>query len=272
MHPMLVHFPIAFWTGAVVLDAVAWATGSAWWWTIGGYLAIAGIGGAILAAVPGLIDYLSRVPPKSSAKVRATQHMAVMLAVVTLFTAAWLTRAPIPAPQLPVLAIEVVALALLLVGGYLGGTLVVRNLIGVDPRQANAGPWREATVHATSDGTDVVVAAADELEVGQMKLIHLRGKRVVLGRTTQGYVAFDDRCTHRGGSLAGGVLVCGVVQCLWHGSQFDAATGRVVNGPATRGLATYRVENRDGQIMIVGTRPSVVAAAPDVVRTGTAHR
>jgi nitrite reductase/ring-hydroxylating ferredoxin subunit len=42
----------------------------------------------------------------------------------------------------------------------------------------------------------------------------------VLARTEEGYVAFDDRCTHKGGSLAAGVMVWGTVQCLWHGSQF----------------------------------------------------
>jgi nitrite reductase/ring-hydroxylating ferredoxin subunit len=51
-----------------------------------------------------------------------------------------------------------------------------------------------------------------------MKLLRIGDLRIVLGRTSDGYVAFDDRCTHRGGSLAGGVMVDGTVQCLWHGS------------------------------------------------------
>ena len=71
-------------------------------------------------------------------------------------------------------------------------------------------------------------------------------KRIVLARTERGYVAFDDRCTHRGGSLAGGVMICGTVQCLWHGSQFDAATGQVKAGPAKTPINVYQVtEERD---------------------------
>jgi nitrite reductase/ring-hydroxylating ferredoxin subunit len=65
-------------------------------------------------------------------------------------------------------------------------------------------------------------------------------------------VAFDDRCTHKGGSLADGALVCGTVQCPWHGSQFDVASGGVKSGPATQRVRTYEVEERDGRLWIVG--------------------
>ena len=75
-------------------------------------------------------------------------------------------------------------------------------------------------------------------------------RRIVLGRTEDGYVAFDDRCTHRGGSLAGGAMICGTVQCPWHGSQFDVRTGAVEAGPAEEAIATYRVERRDGDIVL----------------------
>jgi hypothetical protein len=47
-----------------------------------------------------------------------------------------------------VLTLEGLALVLLATGGYLGGTLVTRNLIGVDHRYARAGKWRELTVDA----------------------------------------------------------------------------------------------------------------------------
>jgi nitrite reductase/ring-hydroxylating ferredoxin subunit len=86
-----------------------------------------------------------------------------------------------------------------------------------------------------------MVAAPGELEIDQMKLVHVDGKRIVIARTADGYVAFDDRCPHRGGSLAGGMMMCGRVQCPWHGSQFDVATGQVKAGPAEEGIATYQV-------------------------------
>jgi nitrite reductase/ring-hydroxylating ferredoxin subunit len=84
-----------------------------------------------------------------------------------------------------------------------------------------------------------------------MKLLRVGDKRIVLARSAKGYVAFDDRCTHRGGSLAGGTMICGTVQCPWHGSQFDVETGAVKAGPADQGIAAYVVEQRGDEIVLV---------------------
>jgi len=250
VHPMLIPFPIAFLTGAVLFDAAGWLLGNPAWWATGGHLGAAGIATALLAAVPGLIDYLYTVPPESSGKTRATRHMAAMLLSVALFAAAWLIRGDAAAPpRLAVLGLEAVALALVAMGGYMGGTLVTRNLISVDHRYAGAGKWREETI-ASGNSSSVIVATRDELNVDQMKLLRVAGKRIVLGRTEDGYVAFDDRCTHRGGSLAGGVMMCGAVQCLWHGSQFDVRTGAVKAGPAQNGIAVYRVAEENGDVKL----------------------
>ena len=77
-----------------------------------------------------------------------------------------------------------------------------------------------------------------------MKLAPLGDRRIVLARTEQGYVAFDDRCSHKGGPLSDGVLICGTVQCPWHGSQFDVHTGGVKAGPASEPIATSAGSNR----------------------------
>jgi nitrite reductase/ring-hydroxylating ferredoxin subunit len=123
----------------------------------------------------------------------------------------------------------------------MGGTLVYRNQIGVDHRYARSGKWREQEVAGRS-GESVVVARGDELKVDQMKLLRLAdGRRLVLARTEEGHVAFDDHCTHRGGSLAGGVMLCGTVSCPWHGSQFDVHTGAVKAGPAQQPIGTTHV-------------------------------
>jgi nitrite reductase/ring-hydroxylating ferredoxin subunit/uncharacterized membrane protein len=240
VHPMLIPFPFAFLTGAVIFDAAAWLRDTSSWWTTGGYLAIAGIATGLLAAVPGLIDYAYSVPPNSTGKTRATKHMLANLSAVALFAIASWIRGGEARPDLGVVAIETIALGLLTSGAYLGGTLVTRNLISVDHRYANAGKWRDETIEAKPNQS-VTVAKRDELKVDQMKLLRVGDKRIVLARTDKGYVAFDDRCTHRGGSLAGGVMICGTVQCLWHGSQFDVVTGKVKAGPAKDDIRVYKV-------------------------------
>jgi nitrite reductase/ring-hydroxylating ferredoxin subunit/uncharacterized membrane protein len=250
---MLIPFPIAFLTGAVVFDAAGWLGAVQPWWRTGAYLNAAGIVSALVAALPGLVDYFYTVPPDSSAKTRATRHMAANLSSVALFAVAWWIRgSPTAAPQGVVLAVEALGLAVLGAGGYLGGTLVTRNLIGVDHRYAAAGRWRDETIDLREGNKGgVTVATRDELKVDQMKLLRIAGKRIVLARTAEGYVAFDDRCSHKGGSLAGGVMICGTVQCLWHGSQFDASSGKVKAKPATKDIRVYTVTERGDKVTLV---------------------
>jgi len=89
-----------------------------------------------------------------------------------------------------------------------------------------------------------------DLKDGQMKLLHVNGRRIALARTASGFHAVDDGCTHRGGSLAGGVLIGETVHCLWHGSQFDVRTGKAVCGPATKGVEALTVRVDRHQILL----------------------
>jgi nitrite reductase/ring-hydroxylating ferredoxin subunit len=96
----------------------------------------------------------------------------------------------------------------------------------------------------------VAVACEDELDVNQMKLVRVNGERVEVARTESGWTAFDDRCTHKRGSLAGGVMACNTVTCPWHGSQFDVATGAVKSGPAEQPVRTYELEVAGGEVRL----------------------
>jgi uncharacterized membrane protein/nitrite reductase/ring-hydroxylating ferredoxin subunit len=250
IHPALIPFPFAFLYGAFLFDVAARLAERPSWWTTGAYLSLVGIVAALIAAVPGFIDYFNTVPPKSSGKRRATRHMLANLAAVVLFAAAWIVREhPETMPSVTVLTLEAIAVVLLTVGGWMGGVLVSRNQISVDHRYAQAGKWKEERIEH-QPGQPVAVAETNELKVDQMKLLRINGRRLVLARTQGGYVAFDDRCTHRGGSLAGGVMIAGVVQCPWHGSQFDCRSGVVKAGPAAEPIATYVVTEREGSILL----------------------
>ncbi len=249
IHPALIPFPFAFLTGALLFDAAALLLARPAFWATGRHLAVAGVVTGLVAAVPGLVDYFYTVPPKSSGKLRATQHMLVNVSAVALFAVAWLLRRGAPQPEVAVLALELVAVGLLTAGGWMGGTLVNRNQFGVDHRYAGAGKWQEQTIEARP-GTAVVVARLGALEVDQMKLLRIDGRRIVLARTEQGHVAFDDRCSHVGGALSGGIMICGTVQCPWHGSQFDVRTGAVKAGPATSGIKTYAIEEAQGEVRL----------------------
>jgi nitrite reductase/ring-hydroxylating ferredoxin subunit/uncharacterized membrane protein len=248
---MLVAFPIAFLYGSFVFDVLGRLGDWPSVWTAGAYLNLAAILTGLAAGVPGLIDYLGVVPPDSSAKQRATWHMAVNVTALAAFALAWVFRERVTLkPEGAALLLEGLGVVLVTAGGWLGGTLVYRNQIGVDHRYAGAGKWREQAVEATA-GERVVVARADELKVNQMKLVRVGGRRIALARTEQGYTAFDDHCTHRGGSLVDGVLACDTVTCPWHGSQFDVRTGAVKSGPAESPIGTYPVELAGDEVHLI---------------------
>ena len=249
IHPILVSFPIAFLLGTLIFDLMGRFTSNESFWQTGYYLAIAGIAGGLLAAVPGLIDYIFTVPPDSSAKKRGAKHGLINLAhLILFFIALMLKRNEHPNTNI-IIVLEVVGVILIFIAGWMGGTLVYRNQIGVDPRYAEAGKWKEEYIDEKKD--KIKVASVNELKLNQMKLIHIGEKRVVIGKTENGFAAFDDHCTHKGGSLAGGAMICGTVQCPWHGSQFDVSTGVVKAGPAKNRIKTYALTQTGQDIFLL---------------------
>jgi uncharacterized membrane protein len=133
IHPVLIVLPLGLFLAAVVFDALyLWRGGRAFatvsYWNIAG-----GVAGGLLAAVFGLIDWLS-IPSGTRARRIGLLHGGVNVVVVVAFALAWLMRrgSAGAAPSLGIFALEVAALVLGLVGGWLGGELVHRLGIGVD--------------------------------------------------------------------------------------------------------------------------------------------
>jgi uncharacterized membrane protein/nitrite reductase/ring-hydroxylating ferredoxin subunit len=248
LHPILVSFPIAFFVGTLMLDVAAFAFHQEQFKSMAGYLEGSGIIFALLAAVPGFIDFLYTVPPNSSGKKRAAKHGIINVTMVVLFSIALLIRQQHNVALPWIIALEATGVILLGIAGWMGGTLVYRNQIGIDLRYAHAGKWKEKYI-ANATGK-IEVAVIDELKINQMLLLHLNNNRIVLCRAEEGYAAFDDRCTHRGGSLAGGAMICGTVQCPWHGSQFKVQTGVVKAGPAKENIKTYTVVESEDKVFL----------------------
>ncbi len=45
-------------------------------------------------------------------------------------------------------------------------------------------------------------------------------------------------------------MIGGVVQCPWHGSQFDCRKGTVTAGPAERPIESYPVTEKEGKVTL----------------------
>ena len=132
IHQMLIVLPLGLFIGAVVFDALYLWRGNPTFAAIGYWNIAAGIAGGLLAAVFGFIDWLA-IPSGTRAKRIGLLHGVSNVIVVALFAFVWLTRsAAADTLSGTVFFVEVVALLLGSVGGWLGGELVARLGVGVD--------------------------------------------------------------------------------------------------------------------------------------------
>ncbi len=76
--------------------------------------------------------------------------------------------------------------------------------------------------------------------------------RISLARVQDRLYAFDDlcTCTRDACPLSGGLLAATTIMCQCHGSRFDITTGAVINGPATKALNVYEVQEMEGSVRI----------------------
>ena len=84
IHPMLVPYPFAFLSSAIAFDLAGLAKGDERLGHTANVLTKAGIVSALAAAVPGLIDYVQRVPAGEPRKT-ATLHMVSNLSALACF-------------------------------------------------------------------------------------------------------------------------------------------------------------------------------------------
>jgi uncharacterized membrane protein len=122
MHPMLVGFPIGLWVFALVCDVVRAVSGIAIWQTVATFCVAGGIVGALLAAVPGLIDYFSI--DETEMKRIANLHLAVNLGAVVIFAINLWLRFRLPVESNVPLGLSVVGVLAIGFGGWLGGEMV----------------------------------------------------------------------------------------------------------------------------------------------------
>jgi uncharacterized membrane protein len=144
VHPMLVAVPIGLWVFALVCDAARAAGGNPTWQTVGTYCVAAGIVGALLAAVPGFIDYFSI--DEADMKRIANFHLAINLGAVAIFAFnLWLRlRRPTDNLWIP-LASSLIGVLAIGIGGWLGGEMVYVKGMAVDAVEKLATKADKAT-------------------------------------------------------------------------------------------------------------------------------
>ena len=135
VHPMLIAFPVAFYTATVVCYVVYNSNNDPFWFKVAYVANIAGVLMAVVAALPGFIDWLN-IPSGKKAKRTGMFHMisnvlALLLFAICFFLQKDKWNETDPAVGSAII-LSVAGLILTLVAGFLGWTLVQKHHVGVD--------------------------------------------------------------------------------------------------------------------------------------------
>lgn len=256
LHPILVHLPIGLFLLSFVFDVAGMIFG-------GGmdaflrpafYTMVLGILGALLAAVPGLVDY-SDIRRDHPARPIATRHMLLNFAAVAIYIGNAAVRCSHwNQPRLGVLpfVLSLLGVAILSYSGYLGGVMVYDDGIAVG-RHRRRGKTPTETIVPTDPQRDGFVTVIDETQLDDRQTLRAQVNGVVMtiAKVDGQVYAFQDFCTHRFGPLSEGCFEAnGQIKCPWHGSCFDMRSGKVTQGPAKEDIRAFDVIVRDGKVMV----------------------
>ena len=164
IHPMVVAFPIAFYTATVATLLAYVGTMEAFWYRVAMISNVAGVVTALIAVIPGSIDLFS-LPAGSRARSTGLKHAGFNLIATALFMVTalvvyrgWTERVMVDGAYrfdatIP-LAMSVVAWVSMVIAGSLGWTLVQTYHVGVKPALIRADrPSREPELDALEDQT-----------------------------------------------------------------------------------------------------------------------
>ncbi len=132
IHPAIIHFPIAFLIGGVVLDLFGYRREPVV--RAATYLILAGIAAAVVAIATGFLAFYT-VPKDHTQHAHdwIMYHLYCNLAAAVLFVIVGIARWRRPAVVAPVVrALGVVAVLVFGVGAYIGGDVVYHGGMGVD--------------------------------------------------------------------------------------------------------------------------------------------
>ncbi len=151
LHPMSVALPIGLWAAAFAFDVLHIWRGDELWGTLAFYNLAAGLIGALAAAIPGFVDYVS-LNDETVLRI-AHWHFGVTLTTVTVYAVNFWLRTEAGKGLIGDTALVpflLSSLGMLLVGfsGWLGGELVFAHGVAVEVEPGQSTGQRD--LHSTS--------------------------------------------------------------------------------------------------------------------------
>ena len=189
-------------------------------------LLVFGVLAMVAAAVTGIADYTDT---DGQARVRATVHNTVMVASLVAYATSLYIRLGAPVDRTPAIVLGVIAAVLLTVGAYVGGEVVyaLGNMIDRHAWRRGADKWVTVDISAVKD------AEPSRVMAGEHPILVVRYGETVF--------AMDEMCAHAGAPLSEGKIVDRQIECPWHGSRYELATGYRKRGPTTFDQPRYDV-------------------------------
>jgi len=219
LHAVLTDAPIGALFLVIVFDLLGQPTAA-------DVALVFGVLAMLASAVVGFADYSVT---DGRARTRATVHSTLMILALIVYLVSLGLRAGSPADRAIPVGLSIVAFLILSAGAFAGGDVVfaLGNMVDRHAWRPAGTKWQPLDVAEIPEGTPVKVKA------GIQTLVLVRNGETIL--------ALHDQCAHAGGPLSGGQVVDGVIECPWHGSRFELATGRRRRGPTAYDQPAYEV-------------------------------
>jgi uncharacterized membrane protein len=133
IHPMLIPFPLALWATSFAVDILFYFLRHATLLVVAKFMIAAGCLGAIAAAIPGIIDWLSI--KNGDVKKVANWHARLNIAALVVFAISLFLRmgsySELVGRKLTIpFLLSLVGVILITISGWLGGELVFRHGVG----------------------------------------------------------------------------------------------------------------------------------------------
>lgn len=140
IHPMLIPFPLALWTTSFVVDVLFYFIRHSTLLVMAKFLIAAGCLGAVAAAIPGIIDWLSI--KDGAVKKVANWHARLNITALVVFAISLFLRlgsySQLVGRRLTIpFILSLVGVILIAISGWLGGELAFRYGIGQTGNEEN---------------------------------------------------------------------------------------------------------------------------------------
>lgn len=224
LHPALTDLPIGMYTLVILFDILGLRQAA-------DISLVAGILSHAAAALAGFADYTDT---DGKPRMVATVHATAMTLAIVVNLVSLVVRLGDPADRTLPLVLSLVGYGLVIVGAYIGGEVVytLGNMVNRHAwRFGGSAKWQALDVTEIPEGVPVKAKAG--------------AQSLVLVRQGESIAALHDVCAHAGGPLSEGTVVDGCIECPWHGSRFDLATGHRKRGPTTFDQPRYEVRRSE---------------------------